>query len=62
MRDRPTENWLAINSPTRTDAAVAQMIDVIGEAATVVQIDQVADDRDEILFRQHGVVRRRARS
>ena len=57
MRDRPTENWLAISSPTDADPAVAEVVDVVGEAAAVVQLDQVADDRDEIVLGQDRVVR-----
>ena len=42
MRDRPTENWLAMSSPTVRIAAVAEVVDVVGEAAPLVQIDEVA--------------------
>ena len=36
----------------RPDPAVAQVVDVVGVAAPVVQVNQVLDDRDEVLFRQ----------
>ena len=39
------------------DPAVAQVVDVVGEPAPVVQVDQVADDRDEIVLGQDRVVR-----
>src|SRR5690606_38405045 len=44
------------------DPAVAEMVDVIDEAAPLVQLDEVADDRDEILLRQHGVAEREVRA
>ena len=39
------------------DAPVAQVVDVVGEPAPVVQVDQVADDGDEIVLGQDRVVR-----
>ncbi len=44
----------------RPDPAVAEMVDVVGVAAAVVQVDQVPHDGDEVLFGQDGVVRRRS--
>ncbi len=45
--------------PHAADAPVAKVVDVVGEPAPVVQIDQVADDRDEIVLGEHRMVRRR---
>ena len=40
----------------RPDAAVAEVVDVVGVAAALVQLDEVADDRDEVFLRQHRVL------
>src|SRR5205823_11278608 len=42
----------------RPDPAVAEVIDVVGVAAALGQLDEVADDRDEVVFGQDGVVLR----
>ena len=41
----------------RADAAVAQVVDVVRVPAAVRQVDQVADDRDEVVLGEDGVVR-----
>ena len=41
----------------RADAAVAEVIDVVHVAAAFVQLDEVADDRDEVFLREHRVAR-----
>ena len=41
----------------RPDPPIAEMVDVVGMTATVVEVDQVPDDRDEVLFREDGMVR-----
>src|SRR2546426_6707490 len=38
--------------------SVAEVVDVVGVAAPFPQLDQVADDRDEVLFREDRVVLR----
>ena len=43
----------------RADAAVAQVVDVVHVAAALVQLDEVADDGDEVLLREHRLARRR---
>ena len=43
----------------RANAAVAQVIDVVDMAASFVQLDEVADDRDEIFLREHRLFGRR---
>ena len=35
----------------RADAPVAEVVDVVRVAASLVQLDEVADDRDEVLLR-----------
>src|SRR2546428_12184192 len=39
-------------------SAVAEVVDVVGVAAPLAQLDQVADDRDEVVFREDRVVLR----
>ena len=41
----------------RANAAVAEVIDVVRVAAALVQLDEVADDRDEIFLREHRLRR-----
>ena len=43
----------------RADAAVAEVIDVVHVSASLVQLDEVAEDRDEVFLREHGHARRR---
>src|SRR2546426_5075532 len=40
--------------------SVAEVVDVVGVAAPFPQLDQVADDRDEVLIREDRVVLRRS--
>ena len=42
----------------RTNAAVAEVVDVVDVSAAFVQLDEVADDLDEVFLRQHRVVGR----
>src|SRR5256712_13347296 len=37
-------------------SAVAEVVDVVGVAAALAQLDQVADDRDEVVLREDRVV------
>ena len=57
IRERPDRELIRDQLADRPDPPVAEVIDVVGVAAPVVQIDQVADDRDEVLFGEDGVVR-----
>src|SRR5438552_230405 len=42
----------------RADAPVAEVVDVVHVPASLVQLDEVADDGDKILLRQHRIIRR----
>ena len=41
----------------RADAAVAEVVDVVDVAAAFVELDEVADDLDEVFLREHRVGR-----
>ncbi len=42
----------------RAGAAIAKVIDIVGETFFVAQVDQVLGDRDEILLVEHRLVER----
>ena len=54
---READRELVRNQLTdRAHAAVAQVVDVVGEPASLGQVDQVAQDRNEVLAREDGDV------
>ena len=49
MRSRPTRNCVLDQLAVGADAAVAEVVDVVRAAEAVVELDQVADDRRDVL-------------
>ena len=48
MRTRPMRYWFSISSPT-AHAAVAEVVDVVDRAASVLQLDQVPNRLEDVL-------------
>ena len=44
-------NWFCSSSPTLADAAVAQMVDVVGGADAVAQAVQIVDGGEDVVHR-----------
>ena len=58
MRLRADRELVRDQLADRTNAAVAQVVDVVDVAATFMQLDEVSNDLDEVFLREHGVVGR----
>ena len=58
MRDRPIRIWFWISSPTRTEAAVAEVVDVVGVVALLagVQLHEVQDRLEHVLVGEERLV------
>ena len=58
MRDRPTENWLAMSSPTvRTRRFPRWSISSV-EPRPLAQLDEVTEDLDKIFLGEDRLMRR----
>ena len=54
IRNRPSAILILHQFADRTDASIAEMIDIVDLAAAVLEIDQDLDDADDVLRAQHA--------
>src|SRR5258708_20966039 len=58
IRRPPRSTLFPYTTLFRSHPAVAEVVDVVGVAAPFAQLDQVADDRDEVILGEDRVVLR----